>query len=263
MRSARPAVDTDPFVLTVLGAGVAHCRAVAVEHGGLITGLFLTGFLGSAGHCVGMCGPFVLSQTVARLDAVPAAEMREFHRLSGGALVPYHLGRATTYSGLGAAAAALAGGAIDLSGLRWLSAALLTLAALFFLGYGLKRLGSGLPWLATGGSGWWSASIGARVRPLFDRPIGWRGYALGVALGFLPCGLLYGAIAAAAASGTALAGGLAMAAFAAGTAPALIAVGLAGHVAGRRWQALAARALPVLMLLNATVLGALAWRTLA
>ena len=41
-------------------------------------------------------------------------------------------------------------------------------------------------------------------------PSGWRHYALGVALGFLPCGLLYGALAAAAAAGAAVSGAFAM-----------------------------------------------------
>lgn len=253
-------MDQDILLFNLLASGLAHCRAVLVEHGGLMSSLFVAGLVGSAGHCVGMCGPFVLAQSVSRLEAVPAAEMREFHRLAGGALVPYHLGRMTTYAGLGAAAGALAGGVIDLTGLRWLSAVLLGLAALFFLGYAVRRLGGLLPWLSAGGEGWWSRTIGRTAKPLFGRPVGLRGYALGVALGFLPCGLLYGAIAAAAAAGDALTGALAMLAFALGTVPALVAVGLAGHVAGRQWQALAARVTPVLLAANAAALSYLAWR---
>jgi sulfite exporter TauE/SafE len=96
---------------------------------------------------------------------------------------------------------------------------------------------------------------------LFDRPVGWRGYALGVALGFIPCGLLYGALAAAAGSGSALAGALAMIAFALGTVPALFAVALAGHVVGERWRGTLGRATAALMLVNAAQLTYLAWRT--
>ncbi len=225
--------------------------------------LFAAGLVGSATHCVGMCGPLVLGQTVARLEATPAREMREIHRLAGAALVPYHLGRMTTYMALGAAAAALAGGVIDASGLRWLSAGLLTVAALLFLGYAVQRLGMALPWLAQGGGGWWSRHVGRRVRPLFARPTGLRGYALGLALGFLPCGLLYGAVVAAAASGDAAAGAMAMIAFAAGTIPALIGVGWAGHVAGQRWQGATARVTPVLLMFNAGALTYMAWRIVA
>ncbi len=247
----------------MLATGLAHCQAVTVEHGGLLTSLFMAGLVGSATHCVGMCGPFVLAQTVARLESRPASDMREFHRLSGAALAPYHLGRTTTYAGLGAAAALLAGGVIDVTGLKWLSAALLILAALFFLGYAVQRIGVHVPWLRSGGESGWSRHLGRWARPLFERPVGVRGYALGLMLGFLPCGLLYGALAAAAASGDPLSGAFAMIAFALGTVPALVAVGLAGHVAGRRWQGLLAGITPVLMVFNAAALTYLAWRVVA
>jgi uncharacterized protein len=259
------AVDQDPLLLALLGASVAHCTAVAVEHGNLLVSLFLAGLLGSASHCVGMCGPFVLAQTVARLEGVPAARMTEFHRLTGAALVPYHVGRATTYVALGIAAAALAAGMVRITGLRWLSAALLVAAALFFLGYALSALGVRLRGRRTGGvaDDVWARTFGRITRPLFHRPVGVRGYLLGGALGFLPCGLLYGALAASAASGQPVAGGLGMLAFALGTVPALLAVGLAGHVAGARFRSTALRVAPALMLVNAAALSYLAWRTIA
>lgn len=254
----------DPMILALLGAGFAHCQTVATEHGGLLATLFFAGLLGSLTHCVGMCGPFVLAQTVARLEGVPAGEMREFHRLGGAALVPYHLGRATTYTVLGAAAAALAGGMIHITGLRWVSAALLTTAAVFFLGWAIHAIGSRLRWrwaAATVESAW-GRTVGRIARPLFERPVGWRGWLLGIALGFLPCGLLWGALAAAAASGRPLAGALAMLAFSLGTVPALLAVGLAGHVAGQQFRGVAVRLMPALMLVNAASLSYLAWRTI-
>jgi sulfite exporter TauE/SafE len=256
-------VDVTATGIPWFAAGLAHCRAVTLAHGPIFLALFVTGLLGSVGHCVGMCGPFVLSQTVARLDRVPAREMREWHRLMGAALVPYHLGRHVTYAALGAVAAGLAGGLIDVSRLQWLPAVLLALAAFFFLGYGLSRLSIRLPWLSQGGSAWWSRLFGRRLKRLFADPTGWRGFTLGVVLGFLPCGLLYGAIAAAAATGEPLAGFFAMAAFAVGTVPALLAVGLAGQLAARQWQTAAVRALPVLMFVNAAVLAALAVRMVA
>jgi len=260
-------MDTsDPLVLYLLGAGVAHCRAVVVEHGGLLASLFVAGLLGSVTHCAGMCGPFVLAQAVARLESTPARRMSEMRRLAGAALLPYHLGRATTYAALGAAAAALAAGTIATTGLRWLSPALLALAALFFLGYALVHLGwLRLRWLrsSAGGETAWSRSVGRIARPLFARPVGWRGYLLGLALGFLPCGLLYGAVAAAAASGQPLAGAFAMLAFTGGTVPVLLAVGLAGHVAGQRFREAALQLAPALMLVNAATLSYLAWRTIA
>ncbi len=243
--------------------GLAWCHVVVSDHGGLLVTLFLAGLVGSAAHCVGMCGPFVLAQTVSRLQSRPARDMSEFHRLGGALLMPYHLGRATTYAGLGAVAGVLAQGLVNVSGLRWISALLLALAAVFFLAYGLKWLVPPVSRPGARGEGWWARNLGARARPLFESPVGWRGYALGLALGFIPCGLVYGALAAAAASGGPLEGAFAMTAFALGTAPALVGVGLAGHVAGREWRGLASKAAPVLMMLNAAVLSYLAWRLVA
>jgi hypothetical protein len=38
---------------------------------------------------------------------------------------------------------------------------------------------------------------------------------------------------------------------------------LAGHVVGRRWQGVVARAMPVVMIINAAALSYLAWRVIA
>jgi sulfite exporter TauE/SafE len=227
------------------------CRAAATDHGGTLAGLFLAGLAGSLGHCAGMCGPFVLSQVASRLEAVPAARMREWHRLGGAALLPYHLGRATTYAGLGALAAAASG---VLAGGRWLAALLLGLAALGLAATalpGLKRL------LAPAGPSQGNWLLGRWAGPLFADPTGMRGWLLGAMLGFLPCGLLYAALAAAAATGEAVAGALGMLAFTAGTVPMLVAIGIAGHAAGR-WRQGLLRWAPVLLLANAGVLAAMA-----
>jgi sulfite exporter TauE/SafE len=255
-------VDQDVYLFSLLASGLAYCRVAVVDNAGLMASLAFAGLVGGVSHCAGMCGPFVLAQCVARLEARPAAGMGEIHRLGGAALATYHLGRMTTYVGLGVAAAAIAEGLTQVTGFKWGAAALLGLAALFFLGYAVRRLGVLLPWLGRGGESWWSRHIGRIARPLFARPVGWRGYVLGFALGFLPCGLLYGAVAAAA-SGGVLAAGLAMVAFALGTVPALVAVGLAGHVAGLRWQGLTARLAPGLLMINAVALTYMAWRLVA
>jgi uncharacterized protein len=79
-------------------------------------------------------------------------------------------------------------------------------------------------------------------------------------LGLLPCGFLYAALLAAAASGGAIAGALAMAAFALGTIPALAVVGVAGTALLRRWRMAARSVAAGIFLLNAATLGALALR---
>ena len=234
------------------------------ENAGLVGGLFVAGLVGGAGHCTGMCGPFVLSQVMVRLEQIPAATMGEFHRISGAALLPYHLGRGTTYGVLGAAAGWMSGGLIQASGWRWISAVLLSVAAVFFIGYALRTLGVALPWagMDRGESGW-SKRLGETVRPLFGRPVGARGYVLGLVLGLLPCGFLYGSIAAAAAARSALLGAVAMVAFSLGTVPALFGLGLAGHLAGRRWMGAASRLASAVLLANAGFLGFMAWKLIA
>ncbi|WP_337996477.1 SCO family protein [Oleispirillum naphthae] len=251
-------MNAQDLLLTFLGSGAAHCVAAVEEHGSLIATLFFTGLLGSVTHCVGMCGPFVVAQAACRLEDVPAAEMREWHRVKGGLLAPYHLGRMTTYAALGGVAGGLFGMIPAGRAANWAGAALLALAALGFLGYALPRLGLKLPF-RLGADSLWVRGIDRIVRPLFARPVGWRGYGLGVALGFIPCGLVYAALAAAAASGEALGGLFAMAAFAAGTMPALIGLGMIGGWAADRFRAWARRLLPMLFLVNAAVLLALAW----
>lgn len=216
----------------------------------LMGALFVAGLAGGATHCAGMCGPFVVAQVAARLGAGPGIS-----RLSGGALVPYHLGRMATYAGLGAAAGLLSGVAIHGAGLRWLAAVLLVAAALLMLAQALGHLGTLLP-----GAGAAPGALARIAAPLLADPRGLRGFALGLALGFLPCGLLWGAIAASAAAGSALGGGLAMAAFALGTVPALLGVGFLGAFFGRRFGPALRLAGAPLALINAAIMVTLAVR---
>ena len=88
------------------------------------------------------------------------------------------------------------------------------------------------------------------------------GLPLGLALGFLPCGMVYAALAAAASAGPLL-GGAAMLGFGIGTVPALVAVAVLGTAAARRWQQATRAAAPWLLAANGVMLLALAGRTLA
>lgn len=262
-----------------LGMGLAQCRMVVSEDGGLLLSLFLAGFAGSLAHCAGMCGPFVLAQVAVRLEAIPLSALCEWRRLTSAAVLPYHCGRASTYAVLGGVCALAGGSLAGLADWRWGGAGLLLAAAALFLAQAVQRLRRGLrpeterscPAAANRSSPLSlplsfgsSAARGAFIRRLLARPQGWRGYMLGVMLGFLPCGLVYGALAVAAASGHPLSGVLGMLAFAVGTVPALLLVGVAGHVAGQAGgRILLARVAPVLMIANAGVLGVMAWRMVA
>jgi len=253
-------IDDPTSLGALLHSGMDICRVGVDGRGGLIAGLFLTGLVGSLTHCSGMCGPFVLSQVAARMEAIPLDRMSEARRWVGAALVPYHLGRATTYAVLGAVGAAFAGSLGGGSGFRWLAAALLGLAALGLLSLALPAVKA---LLGGGGETWWSAKVARLARPLFSSPFGVRGWLLGVALGFIPCGLLYAALAAAAAAGNPVAGAAGMLAFAAGTVPMLVVAAAVGHAAVSHWRAPLLRLAPVLLVVNAGVLGLMAWQLVA
>jgi uncharacterized protein len=241
--------------------GLLDGGAGLLEAFGLPAALLVAGLVGSLTHCVGMCGPFVLAQIGAGLPGDGTAPYGEWQRLRGAALLPYHLGRATTYTFLGALAGAFGGIVVQLTEYRWVLGVFLALAASLFLMQTLPLLQTWLPRLP-GGGGRVGQALARATQGLFRHPHGLRGYALGVALGFLPCGLLYGALAAAAGSGQPALGAISLAAFALGTVPGLFGVGYAGAYFGRRWRAAARIAVVPLMLVNAAGLAVLAVRAL-
>lgn len=219
---------------------------------GVIATLFMAGLVGSVAHCATMCGPFVLAQ----LPAPGGADTRL--GLVRGALIPYHLGRATTYALLGGVAGGLGSQIAAATALRPVLAGLLLVAAALFLIQALKGFGVLRTPAAAGSLGSWSGSlIGRLAAPLLGRA-GANGYALGVALGFLPCGLLYGALAAAAGAGSTLGGAAAMTGFAAATVPSLVAIGCVGAGVAGQWRAFARAALAPMQAFCALALAFLA-----
>ncbi len=233
---------------------IALCDSALAAAGGapasLPLALFAAGLAGGALHCAGMCGPFVLGQAMATAEDRRDRDYGEWRRLAGAALLPYHLGRTTTYTILGAAAGGATAVFASTTGFAWLSALLLAAAAALLLAQACG--------LAFGGSAAWSGTLTAMAGPL-SRSQGAAGrYGLGVLLGLLPCGLLYGALAAAAGSASAMAGALAMLAFALGTMPALIAVGWGGLLLRRRLRETARWIAAPVLVANAMMMLALA-----
>lgn len=163
--------------------------------------LAVAAFLGSLGHCVGMCGGFVLAYASTKLSSNFDAKNRFFAHLL------YNLGRALSYSALGAFVGAL-GAVFALhpvakAGLYLFAAAVMILTGLWLLGF------------------LWAARLLERdftkisfFKTAFQRLLKSNSklsfLALGALNGFFPCGLVYFFAAAAASSGSAVNGALIM-----------------------------------------------------
>jgi len=255
----------------------SHCRVAVQDHGSVMLSLFATGLIGSFTHCTTMCGPLVAAQSVEVLGRMAPGRGGDLRRLAGAALLPYQLGRTTTYAGLGAALALPIGFAHLLHQLWWVAPVLLMVAAIGFVMLALRRLGINLsPQHACAPAGGGSLQAPAPTkgnffspaftlltrlaRPLFKQPTGLRGYGLGLLLGFLPCGLLYTALMIAAATANPWAAGISMMVFAAGTFPVSWTIGFGSRLAAAKWTNLARRLLPVMAVANAVLLFALAYR---
>jgi sulfite exporter TauE/SafE len=163
-----------------------------------------------------MCGGIVSALTLS------APQTRR-----NGILVAYNLGRCLTYIALGAAAGLL--GALGMARLAIAPVLLYTIANSLLIGMGLYLLG--VPWLVRpleqGGRHLWRhiEPFSRRLFPVNTLP---RAFGVGLLWGFLPCGLVYSALATAFALGNANQGALWMAAFALGTLPNLLMAGWVG-----------------------------------
>jgi sulfite exporter TauE/SafE len=204
-----------------------------------LAGMGLLGLAGSALHCGPMCGPLVLGQAASRMACLSCSRMTEPRRLLAGLMPRYHAGRMLTYAALGAGAGLAGGGmAAVLQPVRAVLLVAAALALLVFAWGGLLGKGSPLPGT--------SALSGAKRAFLRHAPPG--GLVFGMVLGLLPCGLIYTALLAAAATCSPLWGAAGMAAFGLATVPVLAAVGVTGRARVFR------RAAPYVLSVNAAML---------
>jgi sulfite exporter TauE/SafE len=185
-------------------------------NGGFLFAMLALG-LASGVHCVGMCGGFVAAFSSSRV--VPIVPQRNLKRI-----LLFNAGRITTYAVLGAASGILGG---ELAFALGAQSALYLLANVMLVAVGLYLAG------ATQFLGFLERVTGPLWRALQPLRKTRSAYLPGLAWGFVPCGLVYGALAAAAFAGgatggaarSALGGAAAMAAYGLGTLPWLLSAG--------------------------------------
>ncbi|MBN8852018.1 MAG: hypothetical protein BGO55_26300 [Sphingobacteriales bacterium 50-39] len=204
--------------------------------------LFTTAiFLGlvSSAHCVGMCGPLALSLPLASLPAMARFRV----------LMIYHAGRLSVYGALGGIFGVL-GRHIYLSGFQ----------QAFSIVLGVVILVSAVL------TGWSSdhrrpALIGKVQQPLnklifklWQSKGRYRYFALGMANGLLPCGMVYLAIAGALSFSRVWESTAFMIVFGAGTLPALLLLSGSSRLAGARTRVFIRRAMPGMIALMGVLL---------
>jgi uncharacterized protein len=194
---------------------------------------FVLGLVSSL-HCLQMCGPIVLSYSL------PMAHQGAGRRQMLWAHAAYNGGRLTTYMLLGALAGALGGAAGLVGEMAGFANAGRILAGVAMAGAGVVMLGfartGGLVQIERPGL---LRSFSRMIGGLITTPTARSKFRLGLLLGFLPCGLIYGALLKAVDTGALVPGALTMLAFGLGTAIALIGMGLvSGLLGGRigRWS---------------------------
>jgi sulfite exporter TauE/SafE len=198
-----------------------------------LQGAMLVAGLASGVHCVGMCGGIVGAFAAHRVVAI--------HEARRGAEWPrqlaFNAGRIASYTAAGGAAGLAGGAAAYMSGALPVQTALYVLANVMLVLIGLYVAGAGGLLRRAERFG---APLWRRIQPLAARLLGARtlpqAFGAGAVWGWLPCGLVYGALTVAALAGSPGRGALVMLAFGLGTLPNLMAAGLAAARL-RAWSA--------------------------
>lgn len=239
----------------------AQCAHDISLANGLALSLFLAGLFGGVTHCAGMCGPFVLAQVRSVEDRSGAAGFGVLRRLAGTALIPYHLGRITTYTAMAVLLNTVVNLAFLYSSARTLVVApMLMTAGVIFLVSAFPKASSLFPWVRYIHAGV-PGRLFSRIAGMLSNDPGMvKRFFLGLLLGFMPCGLVVSALMAAATADLAIQAAFAMAAFGAGTAVSLVPVGWGGGALMRAYPAAGARVRQGAMALSAVWLFFLAGR---
>ena len=178
--------------------------------------ILTTAFLGSVGHCIGMCGGIVVAYSSSKIDQKSSYVQQTASHLA------YNFGRVTTYAMLGAlfgyAGQVLAFTPTTKGILFVITGILMIFAGLSLIGK-IKFLNSAE----------WSVSKYSWYQNSFKKLMGSRSYRsfylLGILNGIIPCGLVYSFAIFAASTASPLGGALVMATFGLATIPALFFLG--------------------------------------
>lgn len=213
--------------------GKGHCIASSgsVEFMEFLL-VFALGFLGSFGHCVGMCGPLTVAFALSQADAAGAARARAWQQLRFHSLL--NLGRVLSYAAVGAALGAIgsllmAGG--QLAGIgSGLRQGMAIFTGLLLIWLGLNQINPQLlprvPLLHPLLEGRSHQSLSHLMSRLSGQSRWWTPTLLGGLWGLIPCGFLYVAQIKAAATGNLWLGAATMLAFGLGTMPILLGLGV-------------------------------------
>ena len=173
-------------------------------------------FLGSFGHCVGMCGGIVLAYTSTKIDENFSKSKQIVSHLA------YSFGRITTYTIMGAIFGYL-GSVVTFNHIA--NGVLLLVAGIFMLLAGLSILGKvkflNILEYSTTKSSWYQKTF----KKLIHSKSLLSFYSLGLLNGLLPCGFVYFFAVTAASTASAFWGAVVMFIFGVSTIPSLFSLG--------------------------------------
>ncbi len=188
--------------------------------------IFLIGFLGGFGHCIGMCGGIVLTYTLKVDENDPPLRPTKWQTLKPQLL--YNLGRVLTYTFLGQIFGLIGSTIGIVFAIRDFQGVLQIFAGTIMILMGIELAGfipSMSPDTFPGVN-----KFKKMVTSLFNQVNRSNTIILGLVLGFLPCGLVYAAGAKAAATQSVFGGMITMLLFGLGTFPAMVITGLTAHL---------------------------------
>jgi len=199
-----------------------------------ILAAFLVGLVGSL-HCIGMCGPIAI--------ALPVPDSSNLSFFTGRIL--YNLGRVVTYSFLGAVLG-LVGSKIALAGAQQVVSIVLGVLIIIavLLPQKYKNYFAQHPIIQK-----LAHPLKSNIGVLFSKGTFSAMFLIGILNGFLPCGLVYVALAGAIASGDAISGAAVMILFGFGTVPAMFAASVFGKFINIGIRTKIRKAVPVLAII--------------